>query len=166
MRHFADDLPMTASTEPRRPIGRIRLAQEADFQLAQLLVRPSLREVVGGGRCDILEPRIMQVLVTLAALRGRVVARDELIESCWDGRVVGEDAINRTISRLRRLADRCDGAFKIDTVARVGYRLTEGIPQSAARSPAEPHRWSWRRAPDAMAAVAVRAARALGLARD
>jgi DNA-binding winged helix-turn-helix (wHTH) protein len=162
MRHFADDLPMMASTGPRPGIGRIRLAQQADFQLAQLLVRPSLREVVGGGRSDILEPRVMQVLVTLAALRGRVVARDELIESCWEGRVVGEDAINRTISRLRRLAVRFDGPFEIDTVARVGYRLTDG----AGHAPAEPHRSSWRRAPAAVAAIVVRAARALGLARD
>ncbi len=165
MRHFADDSPMTASVDPRPPIGRVRLAQEADFQLAHLFVRPSLRVVVGGGRRDILEPRVMQVLVTLAALRGRVVARDELIECCWEGRVVGEDAINRTIGRLRRVADRFEGPFKIDTVARVGYRLSEGVCQSAARSPARPRRSSWRRASGALASLAVRAARALGLAR-
>jgi len=162
MRHFADDAPMIASIEPRPPIGRILLAHEADFRLAQLLVRPSLREVVGGGRRDILEPRVMQVLVTLAALRGRVVSRDQLIESCWEGRVVGEDAINRTIGRLRRLAERFEGAFKIDTVARVGYRLSEVSPPS----PAAPHRSPWRQASAAFAAIAVRAARALGLARD
>jgi DNA-binding winged helix-turn-helix (wHTH) protein len=166
MRHFADDSPMTASTAPPRSIRRIRLAQEADFQLAQLVVRPSLREVDGGARRDILEPRVMQVLVTLAALRGRVVSRDELIESCWEGRVVGEDAINRTISRLRRLADRFECAFEIDTVARVGYRLREGLSRSAAWSPAKPLRWSWRRASGALAAIAARAARALGLARE
>jgi DNA-binding winged helix-turn-helix (wHTH) protein len=157
MRHFADDSPMIASsTEPRRRIGRIHLAQQGDFELAQLVVRPSLREVVGGRRRTIIEPRVMQVLVTLAALRGRVVSRHELIEACWEGRAVGEDAINRVIARLRRLADHFDGAFRIDTVARVGYRLSEE-PQSTADRP------SWRRAPAVMAAIA---ARLLGLARD
>ena len=35
---------------------------------------------------------------------GAIVTRDELTMSCWDGRVVGEDAINRILSRLRTVA--------------------------------------------------------------
>ena len=45
----------------------------------------------------------MQVLVALARRRGQVVSRDQLIETCWAGRVVGEDAINRCIAKVRRL---------------------------------------------------------------
>ena len=44
----------------------------------------------------------MQVLVALAAADGAIVGRDDLTRRCWEGRVVGEDAINRVISRLRR----------------------------------------------------------------
>ncbi|HXQ47079.1 MAG TPA: winged helix-turn-helix domain-containing protein [Caulobacteraceae bacterium] len=125
MRLFADQSPMMEAEAVRRPSGSIHLAQEADFRLGQLLVRPSLREVIGQGRREILEPRVMQVLVTLAGMKGFVVSRDELIDTCWGGRVVGEDAINRTIGRLRRLAETFAGAFEIETVARVGYRLSE-----------------------------------------
>ena len=46
----------------------------------------------------------MQALVALARADGEIVTRDELIQSCWDGRIVGEDAIDRVIARLRRAA--------------------------------------------------------------
>ena len=65
----------------------------------------------------------MQVLVALAQARGEVVGRDELTARCWEGRVVGEDAISRVISRLRKLSDGLgrDG-WKLETVTKVGYR--------------------------------------------
>jgi len=104
--------------------GPIDLADEADFPLGALLVSPSTREVLRGELREILEPRVMQVLVALFQASGRVVSRDELIARCWEGRIVGEDAINRAIGRLRRLSE-TDGetSFGIETIPRVGFRL-------------------------------------------
>lgn len=66
----------------------------------------------------------MEVLVALAHCAGKIVTRDELTERCWQGRVVGEDAISRVISRLRRAADGIGtGSFKIETITKIGYRL-------------------------------------------
>lgn len=81
----------------------------------------------------------MQVLVALASADGAVVSRDELIERCWEGRVVGDDAINRAIGRLRRLSEADNGAsFEIETIARVGYRLKQAgaAPQASPLPPA------------------------------
>lgn len=114
--------------------GRSGLAGEPSFALGALDVRPATREVVAGGAADVLEPRVMQVLVTLAQRRGQVVSRSDLIDACWDGRAVGDDAINRCIQALRRLSQ-TRGGFSILTVARVGYRLDER-PQSPADGPA------------------------------
>jgi Tol biopolymer transport system component/DNA-binding winged helix-turn-helix (wHTH) protein len=124
MRRFADQTPMIDAPRPAGASRPVNLAREADFRLGTMLVRPSLREACCGTRRMTLEPRVMQVLVVLARMDGQVVSRDELIEACWGGRIVGEDAINRCIGRLRRLAETCDDIFAIDTVARVGYRLT------------------------------------------
>ena len=102
----------------------IDLAQAAPFQLGPLRVEPALRQV-SAAVSETLEPRVMQVLVALARAEGQVVSRDELIRQCWDNRIVGDDAINRVIGRLRRLAaERGDGTFAIETVVKVGYRLT------------------------------------------
>jgi TolB-like protein len=100
----------------------INLSQEATFVLGSLEVRPPTCELVVAGRSEALEPKIMQVLVALARRRGQVVSRDELVVRCWDGRIVSEDAINRSISAVRRLA-KTHGGFAIHTVTRVGYRL-------------------------------------------
>jgi DNA-binding winged helix-turn-helix (wHTH) protein/dienelactone hydrolase len=120
-------MPMNADQAPTS----VDLAEEPDFTLGGLQVRPSLREVVDGDEREVLEPRVMQVLVALARRRGQVVSRDQLIEVCWAGRVVGEDAINRCIARVRRLAEAHRG-FSIETIPRVGYRLTEEEPASPA----------------------------------
>ena len=103
--------------------GQVVLAHEQAFRIGSLKVDPATRQVERGGKSETLEPRVMQVLVALFQA-GRIVTRDELIERCWSGRVVGDDAINRVISRLRHLAaDFAGGSFTVETIARVGYRL-------------------------------------------
>jgi len=66
----------------------------------------------------------MQALVVLDSHRAEVVSRDQLIQQCWSGRAISEDAINRCIAKVRRLGDET-GAFEIETIPRVGYRLNE-----------------------------------------
>jgi adenylate cyclase len=107
----ADDRPMMMD-----------LARVAPFALGELRVQPATREVVADGASQVLEPRIMQVLVALARRRGAVVSRDGLVDACWGGRAVSDDAINRCIAAIRRLAAD-SGAFTVTTVTKVGYRL-------------------------------------------
>ncbi len=124
---------MTAETDRPDFKSPVDLAREADFALGASRVSPSSREVLRGTDHEMLEPRVMQVLVALFQANGRVMSRDELIARCWDGHIVGEDAINRAIGRLRRLSEVDRGAsFVIETVARVGYRLTASRPLVAA----------------------------------
>lgn len=110
---------------PERQEAVVNLARAQPFRLGSAEVRPATREVVAGGaRPIVLEPRVMQVLVALARRRGEVVSRDELVESCWRGRVVGDDAINRCVAAIRKLALALDNVA-IETIARVGYRLDD-----------------------------------------
>ena len=101
----------------------MQLAREAAFSLGALEVRPSTREVVSAQGREVLQPRVMQVLVALAREPGAVISRDDLIAQCWEGRVVGEDAITLVIMKLRKLAARTGDAFTVETIPRVGYRL-------------------------------------------
>ena len=102
------------------------LAHELDFPLGEATVRPSRLLIECGGRSERVEPRVMQVLVGLVRADGAVVTRDELIDSCWEGRIVGEDAIQRVLGRLRHLGNElANGSFQIETVRGVGCRLVE-----------------------------------------
>lgn len=106
------------------------LAQEPDFSLGGLRVCPSTRQVIAGETREMLQPRIMQVLVALARRRDEVVSRGELIAACWGGCAVSDDAITRCIARLRRLSE-THGGFSLKTIPRVGYQLTEIATQAA-----------------------------------
>lgn len=102
---------------------QIDLAHAVPFRLGQLYVEPALRQVTATA-AETLEPRVMQVLVALAETAGSIISRDELVDRCWEGRIVGDDSINRVIGRLRKLAqEHGTDCFRIETIARVGYRL-------------------------------------------
>jgi TolB-like protein/DNA-binding winged helix-turn-helix (wHTH) protein len=105
---------------------QINLAETPDFDLGGLHVSPGRRRVAINGSGRELEPRVAQVLVALASARPEVISRDRLIDQCWDGRIVGDDALNRCIVALRHLAKEFSPEpFTIETVSRVGYRLIE-----------------------------------------
>ncbi|NWH07464.1 MAG: winged helix-turn-helix domain-containing protein [Alphaproteobacteria bacterium] len=113
----------------------MQLAQVPPFRLGELEVRPAERTIVFAGGREILEPRVMEVLVTLAKADGRVVGRDELVDACWGGRAVTDDAVNRAVSRVRRVSELHDGpTFTLETIAKVGYRLVLAEAAQAAEA--------------------------------
>jgi len=106
---------------------RIDLTREADFLVGGARIRPTACEVAVGDRRIRLQPRVMQVLIMLARAGGEPVSREALTEVCWGQVAVSDDALNRCIQRLRRLAEaEVGGAFSIETIARIGYRLAPG----------------------------------------
>jgi Tol biopolymer transport system component/DNA-binding winged helix-turn-helix (wHTH) protein len=107
------------SALPRRPIN---LASEPSFPLGTAMVHPASLEVVWPDESRKLEPRVMQVLVALSHGRGSPLSRGELSRLCWDGRVVGDDALVRCIGKLRKAFQR-DPAVEIASIPTVGYRL-------------------------------------------
>lgn len=100
--------------------ARVDLSREADFRLGTAFIQPSLCRFDVSGGSEQVEPRVMQVLVALAR-EDRVVSRDDLGRLCWDGRIVTPGAINRCVGEVRKLGER--GAFAVETIPRVGYRL-------------------------------------------
>lgn len=135
------DLPRStteASGEPaaERIDPRVHLAHEADFHLGVLQISPSACQIRHGERETRVEPRVMEVLVHLARRANRTVTRDELIDACWGGRFVTDDAVARVIGKVRELSRGVEPApFVIETVPRVGFRL-RGAEEPATASAA------------------------------
>lgn len=150
----------------------INLAHESDFALGDLRVHPSTREVSQSGTRSVVEPRVMQVLVALTQADGAVVSKDDLLARCWEGRIVGEDAINRVMSRLRKLSEET-GAFRVETVTRIGYRLinaeietrraADGPPATVANDEGSPSSTRLPRRTIIAGGVALTAATAAGV---
>ena len=107
-----------------------QLAARDDYRLGEAIVSPSRRAIEGPGGTADVEPRIMQVLTTLADAADQVVTRESLFKSCWGGVFVGDDSLNRAIAGVRRLAENvANGSFQIETVPRTGYRLVGARPE-------------------------------------
>lgn len=105
-------------------LSPVTLAHEPSFHIGDVEFRPATRELIHDGKASVIEPRVMQLLVALQRANGAVVSKDDLAQLVWEGRIVGEDAINRVVSRLRAVAEKqAGGVFHIKTITKVGYRL-------------------------------------------
>ena len=108
------------------------LLERRPFRVGGAMVDPVSRDAKWPGGEERLQPQTLKVLISLFSRKGEVVTRDELVQLCWDGRIVGTDVINRSISLLRHFAERA-GGFEIETVPKSGYRLMEGKPGSGGK---------------------------------
>ncbi len=102
-------------------------------------MQPQLNRICGQGRTVTLEPRLMDLLVFLAARPGRVVSKDELIDGVWRTEFITEWAITRAIAKLRRaLGDEAGAPRFIETISKRGYRLVAavGAPPGSGAGPA------------------------------
>lgn len=108
---------------------QIDLALVPDFRIGTLLVCPSACRITANGEDTRVEPRVMEVLVALWSGLGKTVTRDQLIEKCWSGRAVSDDAVTRIIAKVRQIGRASPHPhFVIATVPKVGFRLEFPVP--------------------------------------
>jgi DNA-binding winged helix-turn-helix (wHTH) protein/Flp pilus assembly protein TadD len=92
-------------------------------------------ELIGAHGSERLEPKVMELLLLLAAEPGRVWSRDDIMQRLWPGLVVGEDTLARVVFKLRKsLGDAAKAPLYIETIPKRGYRW---IYRDAAEAPAD-----------------------------
>ncbi len=85
-----------------------------------------------------LSSRAFDILQLLIEHRDRVVAKDEIMESVWQGTFVDENNLAVQVSALRRALSGGDGAAQlIVTVPGRGYRFVGRIDEAEAAEPAK-----------------------------
>jgi TolB-like protein/DNA-binding winged helix-turn-helix (wHTH) protein len=95
-----------------------------DFRVGAWLVRPSLNTVSRNGASIHLQPKAMEVLVSLARQPGETISKDQLLKTIWPGTFVTDDVLIGSISELRRvLEDDAREPRFIQTIPKRGYRL-------------------------------------------
>lgn len=124
-------------TPPAVPAWRER----PPFRLGTVDVQPASNEIVVEGTLVRLKPRLMDVLLRLAAAPGEVVSREALLADAWPRRMVNDDVLSRAIADLRvALHDEAREPRFIETLPKVGYRLLApvtdaSIPQRSGPAP-------------------------------
>ncbi|GJL94964.1 MAG: hypothetical protein DHS20C05_13690 [Hyphococcus sp.] len=114
------------------------IATQKKFMVGEWLIEPDEVRINKGDISIRLEPKVMDFLVYLASRAGETVAKDELIEEVWQGVIVGDEALQRCVSKLRNALDddARDPQF-IATVPKRGYKLL--ISPKAVNSPILPN---------------------------
>ena len=97
------------------------------------------RELHRNGIVVHLEPQVFDVLVHLVRHRDRVVSKEELIRSVWDGRAVSDDALTSRVSAARRaIGDTGAEQRLIRTVTRRGFRFVGEVREELNDDPKMP----------------------------
>jgi TolB-like protein/Flp pilus assembly protein TadD len=92
------------------------------------------RELRGDGIISV-EPQVFDLLVYLIKNRNRVVSKDDLIASVWDGRIVSDSTLDSRINAARKvLGDSGREQKFIRTFSRKGVRFIGEVTESDAGS--------------------------------
>lgn len=118
---------------------------DTHFRIDDLQVYPDRLIVMRDGKEIRLEPRMMQVLVTLAEHAGETMSTERLLIDIWRGSFYGDNPVNATISKLRKnIGDDSRKPKYIETISKVGYRLISSVtlPEDYRRFPTGSERWT------------------------
>jgi pimeloyl-ACP methyl ester carboxylesterase/DNA-binding winged helix-turn-helix (wHTH) protein len=94
------------------------------WQFGEFELDTAQYELRGNGAVIRIEPQVFDVLTQLVANRNRLVSKEELFDSVWGGRFVGEAALTSRIKAARRaLGDDGEAQSYIRTVRGRGYQF-------------------------------------------
>jgi DNA-binding winged helix-turn-helix (wHTH) protein len=109
-----------------------------------------------------VEPQVFDVLTYLIQNRERVVTRDDLLASVWEGRIVSESTLSSRINAARvAVGDSGDEQRLIRTVLRRGFRFAGEVREEHRQSPDERAAVSSSPSPDPAAPSSDRVAAAV-----
>ena len=84
--------------------AQIPLGCRMQYRFANSEINTERHEFRTDGEIVRLEPQVFDLLVLLVQHPGRLVSRDELVETVWGGRIVSESTISARINAARRAA--------------------------------------------------------------
>ena len=100
------------------------------FRFESCVVDEDRCELRRAGKRVSLEPQVFDILVYLLRNRARVVSRDDLIASVWNGRVVSDSALSSRITAVRHaIGDSGARQRLVRTVTRTGYRFVGAVTE-------------------------------------
>src|SRR6476660_9133383 len=75
-----------------------------------------------------VEPQVFDILVHLVENRDRVVSKDDLIASVWNGRILSDSTLDRRINAVRKAVGDSGGQQRlVRTMSRKGFRFVGAV---------------------------------------
>lgn len=102
-------------------------------------VDPRLQELRRDGEVVHVEPQVFDLLLHLLRHRDRVVGKDELFDTIWQGRIVSEAALSSRINAARKaVGDDGERQQVIRTMHKRGFRFIAEVREIAEAAPDAP----------------------------
>ena len=121
---------------------------------------PRRQELRREGEVVHVEPQVFDLLAFLIRNRDRIVSKDEILDTIWDGRIVSEAALSSRINAARKaIGDSGNDQIFIRTFHKRGFRFVAEaaeVPDGEGEAPvAEPPRAAPEARPEAAEAQAL-----------
>jgi TolB-like protein/Tfp pilus assembly protein PilF len=111
-----------------REASRTIQGDKVRFLFGNHLLDAELRELRRGFKAVPVEPQVFDLLVYLVENRDRVVSKDELIASVWNGRIVSDSTLTSRINAARKaVGDSGERQKLIRTFPRKGLRFIGAV---------------------------------------
>lgn len=110
------------------------------FEFTDFQIDTDHQELLRQGQPVPVQPQVFDLLVFLIENRDRVVSKDEVIESVWDGRAISDGSLNARLNAARRaVGDTGNAQAIIRTFPRKGFRfVAEAVSASETTIPLKP----------------------------
>ena len=109
------------------------------YRFDDFVVDPGTWQIFRAGREIHLKPVVLELLIYLIANRGRLVTRQELMDTVWGGTVISESALTKAAGRLRRaLGDDSAPHRYLETVRSRGYRFIAEVEEIECQEGTDP----------------------------
>jgi DNA-binding winged helix-turn-helix (wHTH) protein/alpha-beta hydrolase superfamily lysophospholipase len=103
---------------------------EVQFLFTDHVLDIDRRELRRGAGLIAVEPQVFDLLVYLLQSRDRVVSKDDLIASVWQGRIVSESTLTSRINAARKaVGDSGEDQQLIRTIPRKGFRFIGAVTE-------------------------------------
>src|SRR5688572_9481374 len=112
----------------------------ASYKFGPFLVDGGAYRLIRDGQNVPLSPKIIDLLLFLAARPSVLVSKDELFRALWPDVAVTDNALTQAVSELRQaLGDDASNPKYVQTVARRGYRFISAVePVASIAAPTAP----------------------------
>ena len=112
----------------------------ASYKFGPFLVDGGAYRLIRDGENVPLSPKIIDLLLFLAARPSVLVSKDELFRALWPDVAVTDNALTQAVSELRQaLGDDASNPKYVQTVARRGYRFISAVePVASIAAPTAP----------------------------
>src|SRR5882762_11720804 len=107
------------------------LPNSSVFLFDDVRIEPATFRAFKAGQVISLEPKALRLLLFLIENRGRLIEKEEILDTIWNGTHVTENALTREIGKLRKiLGDDPKAPKYIQTVHTRGYRFIAELAEA------------------------------------